>query len=184
MNGATYTVQPFRLGPQQNSTFMDSVDHSHTSLAAKLHMVYGQPRMDGFAQDKYSKYASPSAASAAAQAKGKPFSRLVMSHVDCDTIPFFWRYANRFTLFDNIFATEDTPSTPNVLAMLAGQGGESQRVKHGATAPAAPISRAINGTTYTGGVRPRRCRGPMPSSAIPSAWACPTSAARGVRPSA
>ena len=40
-----------------------------------------------------------------------------MSYIDCDTIPFFWRYASRFTLFDNIFATEDTPSTPNAIAM-------------------------------------------------------------------
>ena len=154
VNGATYTVQPFRLGPQQNSTFMDSVDHSHTGLAAKLDTVYGQPRMDGFAQDEYSHYASTSAAAAAAQAKGKQFSKLVMSHIDCDSIPFFWRYANRFVLFDNIFATEDTPSTPNAIAMIAGQAGETQWVKHGTTAPAAPISGTINGTTYTGTATP------------------------------
>lgn len=154
VNGASYAVQPFRLGPQQNATFMDSVDHSHVGLAAKLHTVYGAPRMDGFAQDEYSKYASTSAASAAAQAKGKQFSKLVMSHIDCDTIPFFWQYANHFTIFDNIFATEDTPSTPNAIAMLAGQGGESQWVQHGSTAAAAPIAGTINGTTYSGSATP------------------------------
>jgi hypothetical protein len=53
-----------------------------------------------------------------------------MSHIDCDTIPFFWLYASRFTIFDNIFATEDTPSTPNAVAMIAGQSGETQWVKH------------------------------------------------------
>ena len=53
-----------------------------------------------------------------------------MAHIDCDTIPFFWQYANRFTIFDNIFATEDTPSTPNAIAMIAGQSGETQWVKH------------------------------------------------------
>ena len=63
-----------------------------------------------------------------------------MSHIDCDTIPFFWRYANRFTIFDNIFATEDTPSTPNAIAMIAGQSGETQWVKHGQkAAPNQPI---------------------------------------------
>ncbi len=62
---------------------------------------------------------------------GTQFARLVMSYIDCDTIPFFWQYANRFTLFDNIFATEDTPSTPNAIAMIAGQSGETQWVKHG-----------------------------------------------------
>ena len=155
VNGATYTVQPFRIGPQQNATFMDSVDHSHTGLAAKLHTVAGAPQMTGFSQDEYSKYASSSAASAAAQAKGKQFSELVMSHIDCDTIPFFWQYANRFTIFDNIFATEDTPSSPNAIAMLAGQAGETQWVKHGATASSAPISGTINGATYSGAATPQ-----------------------------
>ena len=155
VNGVTYTVQPFRLGPQQNSTFMDSVDHSHTGLARKMDVIYGQPRMDGFSQDEYSNRASSAAASAAAQAQGKRFSQLVMSHIDCDTIPFFWQYANRFTIFDNIFATEDTPSTPNAIAMLAGQSGETQWVKHGSTPSAAPISGTINGTPYTGTATPQ-----------------------------
>ena len=30
---------------------------------------------------------------------------LVMAHVDCDTIPFLWRLADRFTLFDNFHQT-------------------------------------------------------------------------------
>src|SRR5208282_5078568 len=41
VNGSVHTVSPFRLGPQQNSTFVDSVDHSHTGLAAKLNTVGG-----------------------------------------------------------------------------------------------------------------------------------------------
>jgi phospholipase C len=156
VNGNAVTVQPFRIGPQQNATFMDSVDHSHTGLAKKLDVVYGQARMDHFSLDEYSRFASSSAASAAAQAQGKQFAQLVMSHVDCDTIPFFWQYANRFTIFDNIFATEDTPSTPNAIAMIAGQAGETQWVKHGATPPAnQPISGTINGTTYTGTATPQ-----------------------------
>ena len=74
-----------------------------------------------------------------------------MAHIDCDTIPFFWQYANRFTIFDNIFATEDTPSTPNAIAMIAGQSGETQWVKHGADAPSdKPIGGTINGKTYSG----------------------------------
>ena len=68
------------------------------------------------------------------EARGKQFARLVMSHVDCDTIPFLWQYASRFVLFDNIFATEDSPSTPNSVAMISGQAGETQWVKHGPTA--------------------------------------------------
>ncbi len=155
VNGGVHTVQPFRIGPQQNATFMDSVDHSHTGLAKKLDVVYGAARMDGFSQDEYSKYASTSAASTAQQAEGTRFSQLVMSHIDCDTIPFFWQYANRFTIFDNIFATEDTPSSPNAIAMIAGQSGETQWVKHGTEAgQTLPISGTINGTTYTGTASP------------------------------
>ena len=88
---------------------------------------------------------------------GKQFARLVMAHIDCDTIPFFWRYASRFTIFDNIFATEDTPSTPNAIAMIAGQSGETQWVKHPSTSSkptddgfTGTISGTINGKTYSG----------------------------------
>jgi len=155
LNGTQVTVQPFRLGPAQNSTFRDSVDHSHTGLARKIDVVNGVPRMDQFSYDEYYKYAKAGINSS--QAQGLQFSRLVMSHVDCDTIPFFWNYANRFTIFDNIFATEDTPSTPNAVAMIAGQAGETQWVKHPGptTSPTStgftgPISGTINGTTYAG----------------------------------
>ena len=157
LNGNTVTVQPFRIGPQQNATFADSTDHSHTGLAAKLDVVNGVPKMDGFAKDEYSHYAK--VGNNASQAVGTQFARIAMSHVDCDTIPFFWQYASRFAIFDNIFATEDTPSSPNAIAMIAGQSGETQWVKHpSALNPTTsttvgftgPISGTINGNTYTG----------------------------------
>src|SRR5208283_5448940 len=118
------------MGPAQNSSVVDSVDHSHPGLAKKIHAVDGVPQMDGFASDEYTRFASKGGA--ANVAEGKQFARLVMSHIDCDTLPFFWHSAGRFTVFDNIFATEDTPSTPNAIAMIAGQSGETQWVKHGA----------------------------------------------------
>jgi len=153
--GETVTLQPFRVGPEQNSTIKDSTDHSHTGLAAKIDVKNGVAQMDRFAFVEWSRYAH--LAGAAGEAMGKQFARLVMAHIDCDTIPFFWRYASRFTIFDNIFATEDTPSTPNAVAMIAGQSGETQWVKH--PGPAAnptqdgftgPISGAINGKSYSG----------------------------------
>ena len=135
VNGNNVTVQPFRIGPQQNATFADSTDHSHTGLAAKLDVVDGVPKMDGFAKDEYSHYAK--VGNNASQAMGTQFARLVMAHIDCDTIPFFWQYASRFAIFDNIFATEDTPSSPNAIAMIAGQSGETQWVKHPAPSTSA-----------------------------------------------
>jgi phospholipase C len=153
--GETVTVQPFRVGPEQNSTIKDSTDHSHTGLAAKIDVTNGVAQMDKFAFVEWSRYAH--LAGAQGEAMGKQFARLVMAHIDCDTIPFFWRYASRFTIFDNIFATEDTPSTPNAVAMIAGQSGETQWVKHpGPTANptgdgfTGPISGTINGANYSG----------------------------------
>jgi phospholipase C len=133
--GLNVTVQPFRIGPGQNSSIVDSVDHSHysahtsTGLATKINVTNGVARMDKFAYDEYHRFAA--LGGRANGIKGSQFARLVMSHIDCDTIPLFWLWASRFTIFDNIFATEDTPSTPNAIAMIAGQSGETQWVKHG-----------------------------------------------------
>jgi phospholipase C len=144
--GTTSTVQPFLLGPNENGTVIDSVDHGHTGLAAKLRVVNGVPTMAGFSQDEF----SGKATSAANEAKGRQFANIVMSHVDCNTIPFYWQYASRFTIFDNIFATEDTPSTPNAIAMIAGQSGETQWVKHGSAGTTQALAGTINGTNFNG----------------------------------
>jgi phospholipase C len=146
--GTVVTVQPFRIGADQSANVVDSVDHSHTGLAAKLHVVDGVPQMDGFAQDEFTGKAGASAGNpgSANYKKGAQFANLVMSHIDCDTIPFFWRWASNFTIFDNIFATEDTPSTPNAVAMIAGQSGETQWVKHPSTT-ADPTATGYTGST-------------------------------------
>jgi phospholipase C len=150
LSGATVTVRPFLIGPAQNSTVVDSVDHSHTGLAKKINVVNGVPQMDQFALDEYSgKLGGNQHPTAAQNAKATQYARLVMSHIDCDTIPFFWQWASNFTIFDNIFATEDTPSTPNAVAMIAGQSGETQWVKHGP-----------NGQTYTVGMNTGTTQGP------------------------
>ncbi len=147
VNGLNVTVQPFRIGAAQNASVVDSVDHSHTGLAKKIHVVDGTPQMNGFSADEYTRFASKGGD--ANIAEGRQFARLVMSNIDCDTIPFFWLWASRFTMFDNIFATEDTPSTPNAVAMIAGQSGETQWVKHGS-----------NGQAYTVGSHSGTTQGP------------------------
>jgi phospholipase C len=142
-DGKPVIVTPFRIGPEQNATFVDSVDHSHTGLAKKIAVTNGAATMAGYADDEYTRFAGKGGD--ANIAMGTQFARLVMSYIDCDTIPFFWQYASRFTLFDNIFATQDTPSSPNAIAMIAGQSGETQWVKHGA----AGHSVTVNGVTGT-----------------------------------
>ncbi len=148
-SGMTVTVQPFRLGPAQNSTVWDSVDHSTVGMADKIDVVNGVPQMDGYAKREYQRFAGTSP-TAAQEEEGTQFARVVMSHVDCDTIPFFWQWASRFTIFDNIFATEDGPSTPNAIAMISGQVGETQWVKHPASANGQPVTVGSNSGTLNG----------------------------------
>jgi phospholipase C len=125
-SGKTVSVEPFLIGPNENANAVDSVDHSHIGLARKLHVSESIAAMDQFALDEYTRFAAKD--DAAKDAKGTQFARLVMAHVDCDTIPFLWQYASRFVLFDNIFATQDSPSTPNSISLIAGQAGETQWV--------------------------------------------------------
>ncbi len=145
LDGQRVTVQPFRIGPEQNATFTDSGDHSHIGLAKKLNVTNGVPAMDGFAKDEYDSLARKGDPKSIAM--GTQSARLVMSYIDCDTIPFLWQYASRFVLFDNIFATEDAPSAPNAIAILAGQSGETQWVKHGPQGTAYQVG-ANAGTTH------------------------------------
>ena len=109
-----------------------SVNHSHVPMDTKLDFDKNYVARN----DRYSLVEE----GVTLDSKGKPasipslereqFGELVMAHVDCDTVPFLWNYADRFTLFDNFFDTVIGPSTPNAIAMIAGQSGETQWVKH------------------------------------------------------
>jgi phospholipase C len=152
------TVSPF-LVPRQivnqsgaitpiYSEDMFSVDHSHTGYIADLHSdqaTRSTPKNDGFPLDQEGLYYNTDASGTSApiyststfaapttqvtlQAKQK--GEIVMGHVDCDTIPFMWQYADRFTLFDNMHQTAIGPSTPNAIAMIGSQTGDTQWVLH------------------------------------------------------
>jgi phospholipase C len=60
----------------------------------------------------------------------KQSAELTVAHLDCDTIPFLWQYADRFVLLDNFHQTTFGPSTPNAIAMIAGQTGTTQWALH------------------------------------------------------
>jgi len=134
-DGSQGTIQPFRIGNAQNAADLDDVDHGHPRMAAKMHVVNGVAAMDRFALNEQAKYFAgspidPAIPPASVPLRAKQFGELAMAYVDCDTVPFLWNYANKFTLFDNIFQTTIGPSTPNAIAMIAGQSGETQWVKH------------------------------------------------------
>ena len=108
-----------------------SVNHAHVAMARKIALdASGVAQNTGYALTEEGVTVVNGKPSAVPTLERKQFGELVMSHVDCDTVPFLWRYADRFTLFDHFMDTIVGPSTPNAIAMIAGQGGETQWMLH------------------------------------------------------
>ena len=133
VNGATVPLYPADT---------DSVDHSHTGFVNDIDI---DPSNNTARNDRYALNAEGLTTNAAGQIVSlstglppttkptlaqKQRAELVMSHLDCDTVPFLWQYADRFAMFDNFHQTTLGPSTPNAIAMIAGQSGETQWVLH------------------------------------------------------
>jgi phospholipase C len=134
-----------------------SVDHSHTGYIADFHLQDANKSValnDGYALDQegleYDTASSSTASgnivtssatwppntspptsnpSLAQKQKGE----VVISHRDCDTIPFLWHYADIGTLFDNLHQTIVGPSTPNAIAVISAQSGATQWALHPST---------------------------------------------------
>ncbi len=145
-DGTVGTISPFKM-PQSvvntsGATVLlypedaDSVNHSHAGIDMKLNLnanhvplnnryAVTEQGLAGTLSADGTTYTGP-APTLAQKQKGE----LVMSHVDCDTAPFLWNYADRFTLLDEFFDTVIGPSTPNAIAMIAGQSGETQWIRH------------------------------------------------------
>jgi phospholipase C len=117
-----------------------SVDHSHNGILNGMHFSgdHGAAALDGFALNQEKLHY---AGDAIVGPDGRPPTRnptlaqkqaaeLALAHIDCDTIPFLWQYADRFTLFDDFHAATIGPSAPNAIAMIAGQTGETQWALH------------------------------------------------------
>jgi phospholipase C len=157
VDGTYSTIQPF-LNPrtivnQSGATVqiypedMYSVDHSHAGYINDFHSDQATksiPKNDGYPLDQqglhYSTDASGTTAPIVNSSGAAPTSNptlqtkqkgeAVIGHVDCDTIPFLWQYADRFVLFDNFHQTATGPSTPNAIALIGGQVGDTQWAKH------------------------------------------------------
>ena len=108
-----------------------SVNHSHVGIAHKLDIdANGVARNDRYALTEEGVTLENGKPSKIPSLERKQFGELVMSHVDCDAAPFMWSYADRFTLFDHFMDTVIGPSTPNAIAMISGQSGETQWMLH------------------------------------------------------
>ena len=121
VNGKTVPIYP------QDT---DSVNHSHAGYETKIDVQNGVTLNDGYAITEEGVTITNGVPSAKPSLAKKQTGELVMGHVDCDAAPILWNYADRFTLFDNFHQTVLSASTPNAIAMIAGQSGETQWVKH------------------------------------------------------
>jgi phospholipase C len=139
-----------------------SVDHSHQGMANGLDVnaKTGIAANDRYAMDQEglttnasddivtSAGAAPTSITLAAAQKAEDD----VAHLDCDTIPFMWSWAKHFVLFDNFHQTIVGPSTPNAIAVIAGQSGETQWALHpnegAAVTYANPSFPNVLGATY------------------------------------
>ncbi len=148
-----------------------SVDHSHAGIVNSQHFVNGVTQNDRFALDEEGLTTDASGnivskATGAAPASNptliqKQMAEVAMGHVDCDTAPYLWQFADRFALFDNFHMTVTGPSTPNALALIAGQSGLTQWALHpgqGSSNTASPT------VAKSGGVPIVADPGPFPGS--------------------
>ena len=148
-NGKVITISPFLIPNtvtdgagktvQIYPADTDSVDHSHNGINNSLDVVGGSARNDRYALNEEGlttkggaivSLKTGIAATSNPTLLQKQRGELVMAHDDCDTVPFLWQFADRFTLFDNMYQTIIGPSTPNAIAMIAGQSGETQWALH------------------------------------------------------
>ncbi len=109
----------------------DSVNHSHVAYEQKIDLQpNGQTLNDQYSLTEEGVQLVNGVPNRTPTLAQKQLGELVMGHVDCNTAPVLWNYADRGVLFDDFHQTVLSASTPNAIAMIAGQSGETQWVKH------------------------------------------------------
>ena len=146
-DGTVTTIQPFSIpltvattargtaGPAGTNVPLypadtDSVNHSHVAYEEKIDLNGGTTLNDRYAVTEEGVVLTNGVPNHVPTLAQKQMGELVMSHVDCNTAPVLWNYADRGVLFDDFHQTVLSASSPNAIAMIAGQSGETQWVKH------------------------------------------------------
>lgn len=112
-------VTPFRIADPD----IESPSQARKTLEARM----DGGKMDGFVAEQERIGLRRFGGNAAfARATGL----LTMAHYDCDTIPYLWKYARSFALFDRIFEENTGPSTPANVAIIAAQVGQTQSARN------------------------------------------------------
>ncbi len=122
---------------------IDSPGHSRAGLIAK---------MDGGKNDQYVARQEAESTKAGYDASdSQAMGLLSMASYDCNTIPFLWKYAHEFALYDQFFQGMTGPSTPGNIEIIAAQTGQTQwartpadRVKPNGKGPGVPVLSSID----------------------------------------
>ena len=127
-------VTPFRIVDPD----LADADHSRPALYTRV----DDGKMDLFISDEELRMLRAGASREDAQRVGL----LTMAYEDCDTIPFLWKYAHSFALYDHFFQAMYGPSTPGNIDIIAGQSGQTMVARYPGSAvapnnvgPGAPI---------------------------------------------
>ncbi len=88
-----------------------------------------QAKMDGGKMDRFVAVQERASEKDYAPSDARRVGLLAMSHYDCDTIPYLWKYAGSFALYDRFFQGMAGPSTPGNIEIIAAQSGQSQAAR-------------------------------------------------------
>lgn len=111
-------VTPFRITTPDTA----DADHARPALIAKA----DGGKMDQFVGNEEVRDLARGRTTTDAQRLGL----LTMAYEDCDMIPYLWKYAHEFTLFDHFFQAMYGPSTPGNIDLIAAQTGQTQWARH------------------------------------------------------
>jgi len=111
-------VAPYRIADPD----VADVDHSRPALYARVN----GGAMDRFIVDEETRKLKAGVSPQNAQRLGL----LTMAYQDCDTVPFYWKFASTFALYDHMFQGMYGPSTPGNLDIISAQTGQSQAARH------------------------------------------------------
>ncbi|MGP0042826.1 MAG: alkaline phosphatase family protein [Rhodomicrobium sp.] len=154
---------------------MISVNHGHQDMANSMHVVNGVALNDRYAMDEESLTTDASGhivtksdvAATSMPLASKQKAEADISHIDCDTIPFMWSWAKNFVLFDNFRQTIVGPSTPNAIALIAGQSGQTQWALHPNEGAAIAYAATPLGNSYGSTITPADSNAYVPVVADP-----------------
>ena len=160
-NGATVPLYPADTGSVDHSEtgYQVDLDFNADYVAANDRYALNEEKLTTNASGQIVSSSTGLAPTSNPTLVQKQMAELDMSHIDCNTIPILWNYAQKFALFDHFHQGVIGPSTPNAISMIAGQSGLTQWALH-------PDVSTANAAYASSGVPVVNDDGPFPGSTL------------------